>query len=315
MNTTPSISNQPGIPYTVVGGFKIDRIRKYSYRLTVLLLNRGGRFYRKELLSEIQKLKLGEIICIEGPNIPYDIEPLSRQFPEIRFLLLQGNASEGERINLGIEEARSELVLVMWSDMQISSTSLMVRDSGVLCSVPLLMNHKSETIPSIQIPALIKGKLRLIPREPTEEGMDTILPFDFCGIYSKAKYRLIGGFNRLISNSYWQKLDFGFRAFLWGERIVFNPGLKLNYSVELQSENTTADESYKLFYLRNLAVHFRGDSGILPYSRLLNYMMRSDTGPIYAYKEFREVRKWVEINRYRFRKDAQSLVSHWKMPE
>ncbi|GAH39464.1 unnamed protein product, partial [marine sediment metagenome] len=158
----------------------------------------------------MQKLGLGEIICIEGPHIPYDIEPLSRKFPNIRFLLLQDKASVGEKINLGIDEARSRLVLVAWSDMKISFslslTKVLEKIGGAetLCTVPLLKNQTSEIVPSIQIPAFIKGKLKLIPKEPVEEGMKTLFPFDYCGVYSKDKYLLTGGFDHLMTNPYWQ---------------------------------------------------------------------------------------------------------------
>ena len=102
---------------------------------------------------------------------------------------------------------------------------------------------------------------------------------------------------------------------MWGNKIRHSPELKLSYSTELHSEDTTADESYKIFFLKNMAVRFNGEMGVLPYSQSLRYIFRSDTGPIYAYKEFREVRKWVEINRYRFKTDAQSLLARWVMPE
>ncbi len=269
----------------------------------------------------MQKLKIAAAICIEGPNVPYDIEPLSRHYPEIRFLLLKEETSPGEKINLGIAEAESGFVLATWSDMKIPAPLISAKalrsisEAEVLCTVPVLRNHKSEIVPSIQIPALIKGKLKLIPWLPAREGMKSIVPFDYCGIYLKNIFLLSGGFDCSIKNPYWQKLDFGFRAFLWGNKIRYSPELRLSYSAELLPEDTTADESYKIFFLKNLAVRFNGEMGVLPYSKSLGYLLRSDTGPIYAYKEFREVKKWVEINRCRFKTDAQSLLARWEMPE
>ena len=36
---------------------------------------------------------------------------------------------------------------------------------------------------------------------------------------------------------------------------------------------------------------------------------------ITAIREFREVRKWVHTNRYRFRQDARSVTDLWEQPE
>jgi hypothetical protein len=299
----------------------VDRIQRNAFPLSVLLLNRGGKFYRTELLTELQSTGLGEVICIEGPHVPYDIEPLSRQFPDIRFLLFQQEASVGEKLNLAMEEARSRFVMVAWSDMKVASsisTGLIeqVEKSDLMCTVPQLRAQKGGPIPSVLVPAWIKGrKLELIPWVPDKEGMRSIFPFDFCGIYNKLKFQLHGGFDRAIRNPYWQKLDFGFRVFLWGETILANPAFQMHYLTDTPSEDSTPDEGYKLFYLKNLAVLLKADRGVLPYTRFLQYMARSDTGPLYSFKEFREVRKWVERHQYRFKRDAAQLLSQWNVPE
>ena len=41
-------------------------------------------------------------------------------------------------------------------------------------------------------------------------------------------------------------------------------------------------------------------------------MARSDTGPLYAVKEFRAAREWVRRNRYRYRLDPRDLVAGWE---
>jgi GT2 family glycosyltransferase len=333
MNTTPIISNRSRVSYTAVGGRKPSRIRRERGRLCILLLNRGGRFFRTRLFKEIEALGLGEIICCEGPRVPYDIEELSRQFPAIRFLLLQEETSIGEKINIGMEESAAPLVLVLWSDMRVVLPAVSARAAravkqqepvelleelareGPLCSVPLLKNAGGMTLPSIQIPVLIKDLLKLAPWAPLRDGMQTLVPFEFCGLYRKDKFTASGGFDRNMSNPYWQKIDFGLRAYLWGERILYNQGLQMVMQAEVSAEDTTADESYRLFYLKNLAVRFQENGAVLPYTRLPHYLVRSDLGPVYSGKEFREVRKWVEQNRHRFITDAQTLVKNWETPE
>jgi hypothetical protein len=323
MSTTPSIFKKRRVPYTVIGGPKVDRIRKTQSPLAVLLLNRGSRFYRQEKLRELQNSEIGEILCVEGPRVSYDIEPLSREFPDIRFILLQEQASIGERINVGIEETRARLVFVLWSDMELAGIPerewsvflAQLEEKPIFCTVPLLRSSDDQVLPSIQVPALIKGKLKVMPWKPVQEGMPTLFPFDYCGIYDRKRFSLSGGYDAWMSNPYWQKLDFGLRAFLWGEQLLCRRDIVVRYAGETASEDSSADASYKLFFLKNMAVRFNGEMGVLPSSRSLGYCMRSDSGWIEARNEFREVQTWVHQNRYRFKSDVPSLVNHWEIPE
>ena len=317
MSTTPLIFKRPRISYTVVGRSEGAR----GGELTVLLLARGGRFYREQLLQELGGLPAVQILSVEGPRPAYDLEDLARKYPGVRFLLLQAPASPGERINLGMEEARSEPVLVLWSDMHDDGGSIAANLSGqnlgrdLLCVVPRLKGPRGEVLPSILVPAMIKGRLKVLPWKPTQEGMRTIFPFDFCGLYSRRRFLQLGGFDAWMANPYWQKMDFGFRAGLWGETIAWYPRWQLAYAAEPEGEDSTADSSYKLFFLKNMAVRFNGDSGLLPLARLPRYALRSDSGPFDSLLEFREVRAWVHENRFRFQGDVGSLLGRWEMPE
>jgi hypothetical protein len=321
MNTTPITSRRSRVSYTAVGGARPPRLRKGQERLCILLLNRGGRFFRARLFQEIAALRLGEILCCEGPRVPNDIEELSRQFPQVRFLIFKEKTSVGEMINIGTEESAAALVLVLWSDMRVALPAEpaefldRVALEGPLCTVPMLKNEKGMTLPSIQVPVLIKDLLKLAPWAPVQEGMRTLVPSEFCGLYRKDKFLQSGGFDPRMVNTYWQKIDFGLRAYLWGECLLYHQGLQMIVQADMPAEDTTADDSYKLFYLKNLAVRLRENGAVLPYGKLLHYLSRSDLGPVYSGKEFYEVRKWVEQNRHRFITDARTLMKSWEIPE
>jgi hypothetical protein len=321
MSTTPSIFRRPPASYTVIGGPRSDRVRRDGDWLSVVLLARGGRFYREELLKELAAIPQIQVLSVEGPQPAYDLEELARRHPAVRFLVLQSQASPGEKINLGMEEAGSSLVLVLWSDMFDDGGSLaggvpeQTRKRDLLCAVPRLKNARAEVVPSILVPAMIKGHLKVLPWKPWQEGVRSLYPFDYCGLYSRRRFRQLGGFDPWMANPYWQKMDFGFRASLWGETIAWYPRFQLGYSSEPEVEDTTPDSSYKLFFLKNLAVRFTGDSGLLPLARLPRYALRSGSGLFDSLKEFREVRAWVHENRFRFQGDLPSLLSRWEMPE
>ena len=91
--------------------------------------------------------------------------------------------------------------------------------------------------------------------------------------------------------------------------------MRLSYNGEVPPEDSTAEESYRRFYLKNLAPVFRGDSAHLPWRRFAGYFFRSGGDPFLAWSDFAESRRWVKTNRYRFRFDASSLTDLWDNPE
>ena len=320
MSTIPTTSKRLRIPYTVVGGTRSNRSRQRPGAMTLLLLNRGGRLFKSTFYADLERLGVSEILSVEGPAVSYDIETLARKFPGIRFLVLHEAATRGEQINIGMDEAHSDHVFVIWNDLKITSASLSsrlverVRENDVLCTVPLIQNQKLETVPTVMAPAFYNKMLKELPIQQTADGMMSLYPTDYVGIYSRARFMLTGGFDHSLQSPYWQKMDFGFRSYMWGEKICCNTALRMNYLGEVPAEDTTPDDSYKYFFLKNLSIRFSADTGTLPYSRFLEYWVKSG-GFFGALREFKKARRWVEINKFRFKRDARSITELWEVPE
>jgi hypothetical protein len=291
-------------------------VRRYPFPLTLLVLGRGDRLFRPDLLRDLESRGLGEILWVEGHEPSADVETLTHEFPGVRFLLLKSPCTMGERINIGVEEAGAPLVLAFWSDARISDLpgSLLgaLDKSPVLCSVPAARNTRRDPIPSWQSPLLRRRRLTVAFRLPRRSGERILYPFDYCGIYNREKFAQSGGYDPAIANPYWQKLDFGFRSILWGEKVEGSTAFTVTYTGTPPEEDTTPDAGYKLFWLKNVAVRIRRDAGVLPPWRAIEYMSGSDTGPLGALREFRSVRVWVRKHRYRFRRDAREVVERWE---
>jgi hypothetical protein len=318
MSTIPSTSETVRVPYTVVGGKPQAPVGERN-SLSCVLLSRGGRQFKSGYLQEILSLGFNEIISLEGPGSGYDVEGLSRKFPEIRFIIFHEDISPGEKLNIGIGESNSAFSFVLWNDMRIPPGSLTDRFkerlSGreVLCNAPVLLNLRHETVPSVQAPAFFRSLLKVLPLAPQTDPVKTLFPFDYCGIYSTERFKGLGGFDGRIKSLYWQKMDFGFRAYLWDERILVNPFLKLSYLGELPVEDTTPDRYYPLFYIKNLAVKLRGGAACLPATQFLAYLSTSGENVFTSLKEFSEVRAWVFENSSRFKQDARRITEQWEV--
>ncbi|MDR2096439.1 MAG: hypothetical protein LBP76_13130 [Treponema sp.] len=337
MNTIPITFNSTVSAYTVVGG----TIRAGFTGLSAVLLNRGGRYPRRTLFQELEKVGFDYIISVEGPQERYDLEDLSSRFPFVRFVLLKEELTAGEQINLAAGELSSPLFFVLWNDLRIIHSGGAVRMAerlissqddigGIngkneigkneeprngykrLCTVPLIQNSRFEPQPTLMAPVIIKNVVNTIPFIPVKEGSPSLYPYDGIGIYDRKRFISLGGFDGTLKSPYWQLMDFGFRAHLWGEEICSTQFIKLSYDEDPPEEDSTVDESYRRFYLKSIAPIFRGDYADLPFRRFPSYLMSSGGDPFGAWEEFMESRRWIKINRFRFRGDAQSITELWE---
>ena len=319
MSITPITIDK--VDYTVVGGRREPEMRRQPPLISVVLLSRAGRVFKSDTLSVLSKLNVHEIISIEGGGAGYDVEALSVRFPAVRFIRIHRKTTEGGKINIGIEEAESKYVFVLYDDMNAAAGGLsdrlldQIMKAGCLCAVPLIQSRKQSTVPSIMSPAFMRNSLKIVQLPPSVDGMESLFPFDYTGIYDRELFIKTGGYDERITGRWWQKLDFGFRAYMWGEKIHCKTSLRVKYLDDIPEESLTPDKSYRFFYLKNLTVRFDGDYGILPKNRFVSYWLRSGEGLFAARKEFREAREWVESNKYRFRMDARSITEIWEAPE
>jgi len=331
MNTIPTIFNEKITQYTAVGG----KERIASTGISAVILNHPGH-PRRSFFHDIEKTGFDNVISIESCAPHYDIEELAGRFPFVRFILPENEINLGEQINLAASEIESPLFFVLRSDMKIiaggtarrmaerlsihgeendekSTNNTGEKKAGFkrLCTVPLIMNSNYETLPSLVAPMTYRKKMRAIFLEPRSEGDKSLYPFDGIGIYDRQRFIRTGGFDTTLNNAYWQLVDFGLRANLWGEEIALNLHFKLSYDGELPSENYTVDDSYRQFYLKNLAPVFRSDYAHLPLYRFPGFLFQSGEDLFSAWKEFKKVRKWVVKNKFRWKSDARSLIKTW----
>jgi len=294
-----------------------------------VILNRGGRYPRYGLFEELGKIGFDYVLSMESSFTRYDLEALALSFPFVRFILIKENVSPGEEINLAAAELQSPLFFVLWNDLKIlrgGGAERMAERLFVageenssrykrLCTVPLIQDARSETMPTLVAPALLpeknnKTSIKTISLIPGKEGQPSLYPFDGIGIYDRERFIRLGGFDPSIKNFYWQLMDFGFRSSLWGEEIAASMLIKLSYEGAVPLEDSTADEDYRSFYLKNIAPVFKGDYAHVPFGRFPPYFRKR--GSFFtAWDEFRAARSWVKTNRYRFVTDARTVAERF----
>lgn len=315
MSIIHSTFNRVNTSYTVIGNSS-----ESEKKISVLLLSRGGRPFRYELYQELAKLDFDEVLSIEvGSRSHFDLEKESLEHNFLRFLILKDEVTIGEMINIGFSELKTPNVLVLWDDMFISSKQISFRllekimERDILCTVPLFINSEKEEIPTLMTPLFANEMLKVVPYN--ESGTEkTLYPYQFTGIYNRGRFIQLGGFDIDIRNQYWQNLDFGLRAHMWGEEILSHRSFSL---VHRNSENLiddiTPDSDYMLYILKNLSVNIKKGVGYLPVKRFFSFYEKSGTSFFEALKVFRSVKRWVSINKYRFKSSAPEITRGWDL--
>jgi len=317
MNTIPTIFNERKVAHTIVGG-SVKKSVDEDPDFTVILLNRGARYYRSAVFQNLENAGFSSVISVEMSAESYDIENLATRFPSVKFLVPLEKVSVGEMINTAVAETASPYVFVIWNDIRVAPASVTprlrakIKGADILCVTPVLTGQKLECLPVQMVPAVNRQSFQVEPMPCFRDDSPTVYPFDFTGIYNRDRFVRLGGFDHTLPNPYWQLLDFGFRAHLWGEEIRISSAFRLSYDDEVPREDITPDASYIRFYLKNLAPVFRNEEGSLPISAFFACLGKSGSNLFETMALFRQARKWVRVNRSRFVQDAAGITALWE---
>lgn len=274
--------------------------------LSIAVIPRGGDPFISELLAELNKFNPQELLV-------FNIRPFKTQsWAPMRHIWTKGRLTQGELVNIAVQEAKSSFVFVLWSDMRFLAQDisahvfLRIEERADLCAAPQLYTEEGVRLPALTIPAFDRQGFRVVRSASSGYDEKIFSPLDFAGIYNRARFLNLGGFDGTIENPYWQKNDFAMRAALWGERMVLNSSLAVSYLASPPVDDESFDLSSRIFALKSLAVQRRGSTAFLPLRRFL--WLWGVRGALHM---FREIKAWVQENRYRFRYDAERAVDHW----
>lgn len=315
MNTIPTTFNERLINRTILGGKRNSSQAKM--KVSVILINSSGSHLRIQNLENLQKCGFEKIISMELNPSSYNLEEFVNRFPGVKFIVPQEKVTDGDLINIGMEETDSDYVLVLRDTIAISNfvllpnTAQKLMEKSVFCSVPRLSLDKNQFLSTNFIPAFGKGRLKVESVETIADGIPTLYPLDYIGLYNRKKFIQLGGFDYTIESAYWQNLDLAFRAWLWGEKILLTSTFSLSYLENPPVEDATSNLGQFRFYLKNLTPVFKLDHGELPSSALFRLLRHSPCGTVETIRQFNDAKDWVKKNQYRFKTDATQLISDW----
>ena len=315
MNTIPSTFNGHQIDRTVLGGMQPSPDSKLP--VSVIMLNYGGSHLRVQTIENLLGCGFRSVVWIEPTPDSFNIEDISRRYPSIKFVIPLEKATDGELINACVSEIDSEYFLVLRDTLRIPQGILLQNLAENLtkdkkyCIVPRLINADGQGISVTVLPEAKKGRFLLTPSQCVSDGLPTLYPPDFIGLYNREKFIQLGGYDYTITAPYWQNADLSLRAWLWGEKIALSTSFLISYEQEKTVEDTTRNYSYIRFYLKNILPSFKDDHGVIKPMTFFNFKVHSSCGFFESLSLFKSAQKWVEMNKYRFKMDVQQLIENW----
>ena len=315
MNTIPSTFNAHQINRTFIGGRLSNPESKFN--ASAVILNSSGSHLHTQIFDNLLLCGFKNIISVEPETENYNIEDLSRRYPYIKFMIPSEKTTDAELINMCMNELNTDYVLVLRDSLNIKPGLLLknlfdnLTETETYCIVPRLFSGEGAQIPVRIEPEAVKGKFKMVPNSAVSNGVPTLAPRDFIGLYNREKFIELGGFDYTISSPYYQNADLALRSWLWGENTVLSTAFLIYYRGEAEVDDTTTDMSYLRFYLKNILPVFKADHGVLPSTMFFQFFLNSSCGLFEAMAQFKEAKRWVKKNKYRFKRDVRNLIETW----
>lgn len=313
MNEIPTRFNEREINLTRLGGMDTEGGMDVS---VVMLCSDNAAAHRVYAFEQLSKCPFRSILSIERDAESFNMEEMSKRFPLVKFIMPLEGVTTGDMINIAMAEVKTSYVLILRDTIKIGQNIMQPHFFERLtagehyCVAPRLMDSKSEPLSTQFVPEANHGHFSVEVSSLIRDGMPTLYPFDFIGLYNAEKFRQLGGYDYTIKSPYYQNLDLAMRAWLWGEKTVLSTSLLLSYSEEEPIADTTTDTTYLHFVLKNLLPKYR-DGGYISASSFFRFLTHSSLPLFEAKKVFDDGRRWVEVNKARFHTDLQHLIEGW----
>ncbi|MFA5513779.1 MAG: hypothetical protein WDA17_02540 [Sphaerochaetaceae bacterium] len=263
----------------------------------------------KELISSTERLydftNIGSLFVLlyqEHENL----KEIAKQFPKVTFILFNEPLSFGTLANVMANQCHSTYFLLTRTNLEFTKFEYkkgieVLNGSKKAALVTFdLTNRFGEALPVIQVPFIRDNLIDPISFFPTEERLPTLYPYFGIGLYERALFQRLRGFDEAIESEYWQFLDFGLRCWLYGYPIMYCDAFKASFSTrQFVIENRSESNGIKRVHTR--ALGFRTVRGKNYTKRIPKY---------FDSKVYNDVKKVLPL----YKQDFYSLIESWPAP-
>lgn len=230
-----------------------------------------------------------------------------QDYPQVTFIVFNQPPTLSERVNSLANTCLTSYFLLTRSDVELVELDWKTIDSLLkpqvhpVCITPLIFNKDKELVPTVKVPAFSKKDIVPLDCMPSHGNDMTLYPFLGMGVYDRALFQRLRGFDEALRGAYWQSLDFGTRSWLFGYPICSTNSMafifpKKQFLIENRSETKNAER----FYTKALGVKLvRGHIAVKKSHKTDKSVLATEVKPRAGL----------------YKTDFEHLVASWKLPE
>ena len=237
----------------------------------------------------------------------FPVDEMQARYPDVTFIVFPKAPSLAERVNALADVCMTTYFLTMRSDTNLMNfdwkpieAKMKAEDHPAMIS-PWIFNKSNEEIPTLRAPHMQGKEVEPLSFMPTAKCHANLYPFLGIGLYDRALFQRLRGYDEDISGAYWQTLDFGVRCWLYGYPVYTMSDIAvLFYAKQFLIEDRSEQQGFERFYSKALSVHqIKGRNFIRKGPKMQGKVINEEVKP--------------RIGLYKT--DFQSLCENWKNPE
>lgn len=206
-------------------------------RASVVIPNWNGRDLLEKYLPSVVDALAGhpgnEIIVVDNASSDGSAEFLQAHFPDVRLIRSKTNLGFGGGANLGIREAKNDIVILLNSDMRVEPDFLApllapFHDPlvfAVACQIFFSDPQKRREETGLTQGWWADGRIRVSHR--IDDQVTGAFPCFYAGggssAFDRRKFLELGGFDELLKPFYYEDTDLGLLAWKRGWKVLYQP--------------------------------------------------------------------------------------------
>ncbi len=243
-------------------GFRISSLYKQK-QFAIGILDFGTK---EELESTLKWYMENMNLSLHVLTNEYNMERYNIQanYPEVTFIIFSNDTTTGEYINAMADECYTDYFLIVRTDMEMvafEGEKLLAVMAGkdhpvVIC--PVMISSEAELLPTVRAPYIRGSEIdpqSFLPDMEAEKEQRTLYPVLQSGLYDRALFQRLRGYDTEILSEYYQAIDFGTRSWLFGYSIKLTPALALQFPKRVSViEDRSECSGMNRFYTKALSI-------------------------------------------------------------
>ncbi len=233
-------------------------MRPKTLSLSVVIPNWNGAYLLEKHLQAVIDVTSGtEIIVVDDKSTDNSVVLLKEKFPQVRVILKQRHEGFASTVNVGVEAAHGEIVLLLNTDVEPTKGFLIsllphFRDPQVFAVGCLEKSFEADV-------TVLRGRGEahwqkgfFVHWRGEVNQTDTAWVSGGSGAFRRSLWLKLGGMDTVFNPFYWEDIDLSYRALKAGYKLVFEPkSLIEHYHEEGKIKREFSPQEVKKIAYRN----------------------------------------------------------------